>query len=53
MRELAKGKVYKEIGTALGVSVSTVRSHLHHAYKKLGVADRAQAVLTAKERGWL
>jgi putative nucleotidyltransferase with HDIG domain len=53
LRELAKGSSYKEIGAALGVSVSTVRTHLHHVYGTLGVADRARAVLTATERGWL
>lgn len=50
---LAEGKVYKEIALELSLSASTVRNHLHHAYDKLGVADRAQAVLVATERGWL
>ena len=53
LRGLAEGKVYKEIATSLGVSSSTVRSHLSSAYAKLEVADRAQAVLLAAERGWL
>jgi len=53
LRELAKGSSYKEIGTELGVSVSTVRTHFHHIYIALGVNNRAQAVLTATERGWL
>ncbi len=53
LRGLAEGKVYKEIATDLGVSTSTVRSHLSSAYAKLEVADRAQAVLLAAERGWL
>ena len=53
LRGLAEGKVYKEIAGDLGVSASTVRSHLSSAYAKLEVADRAQAVLLAAERGWL
>jgi DNA-binding NarL/FixJ family response regulator len=53
LRELAKGKVYKEIAADLGLSSSTVRSHLSHTYDKLGVADRAQAVLIATENGWI
>jgi putative nucleotidyltransferase with HDIG domain len=50
---LARGKVYKEIALELGLATSTVRSHLHNAYAKLGVDDRAQAVLRATEMGWI
>jgi putative nucleotidyltransferase with HDIG domain len=53
VRGLAEGKLYKEIALSLGVTTSTVRSHLHAAYRKMGAADRAQAVLIATERGWL
>lgn len=53
LRILAQGKVYKVIAAELGVSASTVRTHLHNAYAKLGVVDRAQAVLRASEMGWL
>ena len=53
LRGLAEGKVYKQIAADLGISVSTVRTHLHNAYRKLGAADRAQAVLLATERGWI
>ena len=37
----------------LALSTSTVRTHLHNIYGKLGAVDRAQAVLIATERGWL
>lgn len=53
LRVLAQGKVYKTIASELGVSPSTVRTHLHNIYAKLGVTDRAQAVLRATEKGWL
>jgi putative nucleotidyltransferase with HDIG domain len=53
LRILAQGKVYKVIAIELGVSSSTVRTHLHHVYAKLGVDDRAQAVLRATEMGWI
>jgi DNA-binding NarL/FixJ family response regulator len=53
LRGLAAGKVYKEIAVDLGIATSTVRSHLHKTYKKVGATDRAQAVLLATERGWL
>ena len=53
LRRLAKGMVYKQIATDLGLSPSTVRTHLHNVYGKLGAMDRAQAVLIATERGWI
>ena len=53
LRRLAEGKVYKQIALELGLSTSTVRTHLHNIYGKLGAVDRAQAVLMAAERGWL
>ena len=53
VRGLAEGKLYKDIAAELGVATSTVRSHLHKAYRRLGVADRAQAVLICARKGWL
>lgn len=53
LKRLAQGKVYKQIASELSLSTSTVRSHLHNVYGKLGAVDRAQAVLFATERGWL
>ena len=53
VRKLADGKVYKQIAIDLDLRVSTVRTHLYNTYKKLGVADRAQAVLLATSNGWL
>ncbi len=53
LHRLAEGKVYKQIAHELTLSTSTVRTHLHNIYGKLGAVDRAQAVLIATERGWL
>jgi putative nucleotidyltransferase with HDIG domain len=53
LQRLAEGKVYKQIAHDLTLSTSTVRTHLHNIYGKLGAVDRAQAVLIATERGWL
>jgi DNA-binding NarL/FixJ family response regulator len=53
LRRLAEGKVYKQIAHELQLSTSTVRTHLHNVYGKLGAVDRAQAVLTATDKGWL
>jgi len=53
VRRLARGMVYKQIASELGLSTSTIRTHLHNIYGKLGARDRAQAVLIATERGWI
>lgn len=50
---LRRGRTYKQIAVDLQVSESTVRSHLHKTYERLGVVDRAQAVLLAEDRGWI
>jgi DNA-binding NarL/FixJ family response regulator len=43
---LAKGFLYKEIADQLGVTVNTVKRHLHAIYEKLHVQSRTEA--TAK-----
>ncbi len=53
LRLLAQGKACALIAAELDVATSTVRSHLHKTYAKLGVADRAQAVLRATAMGWI
>lgn len=53
LRGLAAGLAYNAIAEGQKIKASTVRTHLHHVYQKLGVADRAQAVLRATEMGWL
>jgi putative nucleotidyltransferase with HDIG domain len=51
--ELATGSSYKQIALNMQLSTSTVRTHLHNVYGKLGVSDRAQAVLHAVALGWV
>lgn len=53
LRHLSTGMVYKQIAGEMQLSVSTIRTHLHNVYGKIGAVDRAQAVLTARERGWI
>jgi putative nucleotidyltransferase with HDIG domain len=53
LRGLAEGKTYKQLGAELDLSPSTLRSQLHSSCRKLGVKDRAQAVIVAAERGWI
>ena len=40
---VAEGLTNREIGKRLGISPGTVRSHLEHAYPKLGVGTRTAA----------
>lgn len=42
---LAKGYLYKEIADQLGITLSTVRAHLHAVYEKLHVQSRTEAVV--------
>lgn len=48
---VAAGTSNKEIAKTLWVSETTVKSHLLHAFEKLGVDDRTAAVTTALKRG--
>lgn len=51
LQEAAAGRSSREIGRTLSISEATVKSHLLHIYRKLGVSDRTAAVTTALERG--
>jgi DNA-binding NarL/FixJ family response regulator len=46
----AQGLSNSEIAKELFVSATTVKAHLVHVYRKLGVSDRTAAVTTALER---
>lgn len=48
---VSAGTSNKEIAKTLWVSETTVKSHLLHAFEKLGVDDRTAAVTTALKRG--
>ncbi|WP_033289360.1 response regulator [Amycolatopsis jejuensis] len=50
---VARGSTNKEAAKKLFISEATVKTHLLHAYAKLGVKDRAAAVAVAFERGLL
>ena len=40
------------IAERLSLSPKTVRNHVSNIFSKLQVADRAQAILRAREAGW-
>ena len=51
LRQLACGKSNKEIATALHLAEGTVKNHMTNILGKLGVLDRTQAALKAREMG--
>jgi two-component system nitrate/nitrite response regulator NarL len=50
---IAEGMSAPEIGKRIHLSPTTVKTHLHTLYEKLGVRDRAAAVAEAMRRGLL
>lgn len=48
---VAQGVANPAIATRLGISDKTVRNHLSNIFTKLAVADRSQAIVTAREAG--
>jgi DNA-binding NarL/FixJ family response regulator len=50
---VSRGSTNKDAAKKLFISEATVKTHLLHAYAKLGVKDRAAAVAVAFERGLL
>jgi two-component system, NarL family, response regulator LiaR len=51
LRELALGHSNREIATALGIGDETVKTHVGNLLGKLGVENRAQAIVQALKRG--
>lgn len=53
LRLLASGCSNKEIGARLNITEGTVKNHMTNVLGKLGVLDRTQAALKARELGYL
>ena len=51
LRHLASGKSNKEIAAGLDLAEGTVKNHMTNILGKLGVMDRTQAALKAREMG--
>ena len=53
LEQLAAGRSNKEIATHLAIAEGTVKNHMSQVLAKLGVLDRTQAALRARELGLL
>jgi DNA-binding NarL/FixJ family response regulator len=51
LKQLAFGLTNKEIAQALGISYETVKEHVQHILRKIGVSDRTQAAVWAVRSG--
>jgi DNA-binding NarL/FixJ family response regulator len=51
LRQVARGRTNKEIASTLHVTEGTVKNHLTNIFSRLGVLDRTQAALKARELG--
>jgi len=51
LRQLAYGLTNKEIALALQISYETVKEHVQHILRKIGVTDRTQAAVWAVRKG--
>ncbi|MFN7874193.1 MAG: LuxR C-terminal-related transcriptional regulator [Pirellula sp.] len=47
LEKLASGMTNREIATAFGISYETVKEHVQHILRKIGVSDRTQAAVWA------
>ena len=51
LRHLAHGLTNKEIAQSLHISYETVKEHVQHILRKIGVSDRTQAAVWAVRKG--
>jgi DNA-binding NarL/FixJ family response regulator len=51
LQQLAHGLTNKEIAQALDISYETVKEHVQHILRKIGVSDRTQAAVWAVRQG--
>lgn len=50
LREIARGASNKEIARALDIAETTVKIHVQHILRKLGISSRVQAAVYASDR---
>ena len=52
LRQLARGGTVRQIGSKLGLSEGTVKTHLSAIYRAFGVTNRTEALLAAHRAGF-
>jgi len=50
LNRLARGLLYKEVAAELNISISTVRTHVWHIYRKLQAHNRTEAINHSRAR---
>jgi DNA-binding NarL/FixJ family response regulator len=53
LRLVAQGRHNSEVAQDLGIGTGTIKVHMHHINRKLGISDRTQAVVRAIDLGLL
>lgn len=53
LRNISRGHSYANVAKIMGISLSTVQTHIRNLYRKLGANSGVQAVTKAKESGFL
>ncbi len=53
LRLIARGATNREIAEKLVISEGTVKNHISNILSRLGLRDRTQAAIYARENGWL
>ena len=51
--QIAAGLQNKQVARNLGLSLPTVRNHVHHILVKLGVHSKLEAVSLSFRNGWI
>lgn len=50
---MVQGYKYRDIAEELFITLPTVKTHASSIYRKLGVEDRAGAILAVVKLGWI
>ncbi len=53
LKKLAQGKTYNYISDELSITYETVKTHIKHIYWKLGVDNKSDAVIRARDKKYI